>query len=172
MLTRIMQGQPSTIEELAKIEEPAAVFTIILEKRKGSFKRETGLPLNYDPLVPEVTEYITKRQETTGEIFPFNRQQLYTITKQLFNGFSYKIMPYSFGPKGNKEVRREHLKNFANHALRHLRASELRNFYGIKDSDLDAFVGWAPSRGARSTMQDRYVEAPWRTYFPKLLKKR
>lgn len=172
MLTRIMQNQPSTLGDLANISEPVAVFTIMLEKRKGSFKRETGLPLNYDPLVPEVTGYIEERQKETEAIFPFYRQQLYTVAKQLFDGFTYKIVPYSFGPKGARKVRHEHLKDFANHALRHLRASELRNFYGIKESDLDAFVGWVPSRGERSTTQDRYAEAPWRTYFPKLLKRR
>lgn len=174
MLSRVMENQPVNLEDLARIREPVAVFTIVLEKRKGQFKRETGLPLNptYEPLAQPCFEYVQQRQKNGEVVFPFYRQQLYPIAREVFKGLRYRIAPYRKGKKGNQKQVPEHQKDFANHALRHARGTELRNYYGIKGSDLDAFVGWVPSRGERSTTQDRYVEAPWRTYFPKLLKVR
>jgi hypothetical protein len=194
MLTRLMDtGKMPNLEELAQVREEVAVFTITTEKRKG-FKRETGLPLNpiYEPLTQILFDYIAQRQNKSEPVFPYYRQQLYPVARDVFKGFHYKIIPYmrtqlengvpikevieKHGIVQEKTVREaipEHLKLFAQHALRHLRATVLRNKYGIKDSDLNIYAGWATgSRGGMSAMQDRYVEQPWRIYFPKLLRRR
>ena len=59
-------GKAYTLEEVMKkySGEEVAIFTIMLEKRKGNVTRETALPLNpdYEPYTRDIYEYISKRQ--------------------------------------------------------------------------------------------------------------
>lgn len=168
-------GREFTTEEIAKIREPVVIFKITTEKRAG-FERFTALPLNpiYDPdgWDKQVFDYVNERQGKEEPVFPYYRQQLYPIAIDLFKGLDYPIVSYR---TYTKELVRNHQKNFANHALRHLRANELKGKYRIKGEMLDAFMGWSKQRGSGgiSSMQDRYVLEPWKEagYFPRLLRK-
>lgn len=126
--------------------------------------------------------------ETYEPIFPYRRQEILPIALKLFAGFTYPIVNYnvrSVDDDGNfiknaegkyvYELVPEHQKRFGNHALRHLRSTELKSIYHISGEALDRFMGWAkPRGGSSSAMQDRYVLEPWREagYFPKLLRRR
>ena len=167
------KGKELSREEIAQIREPVAIFKITTEKRAG-FERFTALPLNptYDEngWINDVYNYVKERQGKDEGVFPYFRQQLYPVAVSLFEGFTYPIVTY----KSNKEILvKGHQKTFANHALRHLRATELKSRYRIKDKMLDAFMGWTAQRGSGSSaMQDRYVLEPWKEagYFPRLLR--
>lgn len=129
--------------------------------------------------------------ENYEPIFPYRRQEILPIAKKYFAGFTYPIAQYNRRKKDEKgkyvfevkdgkktyvyETIPGHQKPFGNHALRHLRSTELKTFFLIEGSALDNFMGWAkPRRGESSAMQDRYVLEPWREagYFPKLLRRR
>lgn len=167
-------GKEFTLEEIAKIREPVAIFKITTEKRAG-YERFTALPINplYDPLGwnKQIYEYIKERQGKEEPVFPYFRQQLYPVAASIFDGFTYPIVSY----KNNKEILiKGHQKSFAVHALRHLRATELKSRYRVKGDMLDAFMGWTQQRGRESSpMQDKYVLEPWKEagYFPRLLRR-
>lgn len=129
--------------------------------------------------------------ENYEPIFPYKRQELLPIAVELFKGFTYPIAQYKkrkLDELGNeiwieKEGKRiyeyeavpEHQKRFGDHALRHLRSTELKTFFLIEGAALDNFMGWSKPRGGESSgMQDRYVLEPWRAagYFPRLLRMR
>jgi len=182
-------GHVPTEEEIGQIMESVAIFHIVTEKRKGS-ERNVALPLNpnYEGWTQQITDYILQRQNKTEPVFPYYRQELWPIARRIFGGLTYPIVAYKRARKdvqGNVvknengkveyEVVSAHQKNFADHALRHLRATELKSYYRIKGEMLDAFMGWAKPRGGESSaMQDRYVLEPWREagYFPRLLRHR
>ena len=178
-------GKMPTIEEIAQIREPVAVFEAVLEKRKGIIKRTTALPLNpeYEPLAQPIYKYILKRQNKSEGVFPFYRQKIHKVAIKTFKGLSYTIIPYNVPLKDTEgniiridtkvktKFIQEHQRRLAVQGLRHVRASELRNIHGIQGRELDTFVGWVSSRRGDlgGQTQDRYAEQPWRAYFPKLL---
>jgi hypothetical protein len=178
MLMAMVQGKSATIQDLSQIKEPVAVFQVSTHKRLGMI-REIALPLNptYEPWTKSLVAYFKARKE--GVAFPFNRQQMWTVANQAFEGLKYKIMPYkkTIGKdtegKLIKKPIPEHMRAFALQALRHLRGSELRNYYNFDGADRSAYGGWTlrTTEGV-SGSQDRYIELPWRSYFSKLLRER
>ena len=122
--------------------------------------------------------------ENYEPVFPYKRQELFPITANLFKGYSYPITQYKkragVEMKEGKEIGvyetvPEHQKPFGDHALRHLRSTELKTFFLVEGAALDNFMGWTKPRGGESSgMQDRYVLEPWRAagYFPRLLRRR
>jgi hypothetical protein len=160
--------------EIAKIRESVAVFHIVTEKRMG-FERYTALPLNplYDVRgwTRQIFDYIKERQGLDEPVFPYHRQQLYPVAREVFKGLTYPIVTY----KNHQGVLiKAHQKFFADHACRHERATELKTKYRIKGEMLDSFMGWTKQRGgASSPMQDKYVLEPWKEqgYFPRLLRR-
>lgn len=129
--------------------------------------------------------------ENYEPIFPYKRQEILPIAIKLFEGFTYPIAQYNrrkVDEYGNfvfeiKDGKKKHVyepipihqKQFGNHALRHLRSTELKTFFLVEGAALDNFMGWAKPRGGESSaMQDRYVLEPWRAagYFPRLLRRR
>jgi hypothetical protein len=172
-ISLVERGEEYTMKELAAIKEPVAIFHITTEKRAG-FVRHTALPLNpkYDVggWTRQVCEYIKSRQDKDEPVFPYYRQQLYPAASEFFKGFTYPIVTYK---SLEDELVKAHQKDFANHALRHERATELRSRYRIKGEMLDSYMGWTKQRGSGgSAMQDRYVLEPWREagYVPKLMR--
>lgn len=178
MLMAMIQGKSATMKTLSKIREPVAVFQVSTHKRLGMI-REIALPTNpvYEPWTRSLVAYFKSQKE--GAAFPYNRQQMWVVANEAFKGLEYKIMGYKkvvgkdLEGKPQKEVIREHMRDFALQALRHLRGSELRNYYNFDGADRSAYGGWTlrTTEGV-SGSQDRYVELPWRSYFPKLLRKR
>lgn len=119
--------------------------------------------------------------ENYEPVFPYKRQEILPIAVELFKGFTYPIAQYKrrVGEdekgKGVYEIIPEHQKQFGDHALRHLRSTELKTFFLVEGAALDNFMGWSKPRGGESSaMQDRYVLEPWREagYFPRLLRRR
>jgi hypothetical protein len=169
------EGRQIDLMEISKIREPVAIFKITTEKR-AFFERYTALPLNpiydQDGWVRKVFDYVVSRQGKEEPVFPYYRQQVYPVARALFDGWKYPIVSYVTGKDG--PVIRAHQKAFANHAIRHLRATELKSKYRIKGEMLDSFMGWTKARGAGSSpMQDKYVLEPWKEagYFPRLLRR-
>lgn len=155
--------------ELGPIKEPAVVFTVRTAKREGK-PRLVGLPVNYEPWALPLYDYFQEHGDDF--IFPFTRQVAWEAAKKTFDGLSYTIEPYHWHRQGGTVVVERHLKPFTDHALRHLRASELVEFYGFDGVDLGIYGGWTLRTAARMpTMVDRYLELGWQRYFPKLLKK-
>lgn len=119
--------------------------------------------------------------ENYEPIFPYRRQEILPIAIKLFQGFTYPITQYKKKTgvnekgKGVYETIPEHQKQFGDHALRHLRSTELKSIYRVQGEALDKFMGWSKPRGGESSaMQDRYVLEPWKEagYFPRLLRRR
>jgi hypothetical protein len=170
----MQKGRQPTINQILKIKEPVAIFTVTTEKRMG-WKREIALPLNpkYEPWTEGVYEWIKK---FGGESFPFTRQQMHTMARKIFAGMNYTIKPYKRARIVNgqylydekerliKDVVSEHVHPFANHGLRHLRDSVLKNYYGLNWEERHFYGGW--SLGT----EERYGENVWRLYFYKLCK--
>lgn len=163
---------------LREEKEPAVVFTVYTAKRKG-LKRLVGLPANYEPWSASLYKYF----ESFGSdrIFPFTRQKVgqYVHEHKVFEGLTYSIEEYSIYENGKlvKKVS-DHERPFTLHALRHLRATELVEFYGFDGFNLAAYGGWTMMTaqamfGVRSPkVFSRYLYLNWQGYFPKLLKKR
>lgn len=185
VLSRVMQGESADLQGLAKIREPTAVFTVITEKRQ-KLERLVALPLDiqYEPWTQQLVTYF---QEHKGQdLFPFKRQEMYNKVRTIFAGLEYRIFPYKRVRKQNGEVVRnekgkpvkddipEHSKPFRNHGLRHLRNVELRDYYGLTAEERSSYGGWTLRSmiGGIGSSIDRYGEAAWKPYFPKLLKKR
>jgi hypothetical protein len=186
-LSRIAQGKPTGFVRLSKVKEPIAIFKVSTHKRKGMM-REIALPLNeeFEPWSVELFNYFKAKEGQS--LFPLTRKDAYYQAKRLFGGFTYRILPYTKWvklkspngeslldehgkPRKQKLDIPEHYKRFTDHALRHLRASELTNFYGFSGKDRSKYGGWtlATQEGV-SGSQDRYVEIGWRVPLAKLLK--
>jgi len=180
---KLLQGQPVNFNEIANIKEEVAVFHVSTEKRLG-LTRIIGLPLNpqYDPWIKQVYDYLSQKSQNG---FQFTRQEMWNTAKTTFEGFTYTIHPYNravikngeyqYDEKGKllKDKIKEKTKNFTDQGIRHLRNLELKKFYGLTPEERAGYGGWTLATvTGTSAAQDRYEEAPWRIYFPKLLKQR
>jgi hypothetical protein len=169
------------------------VYKYITERqKKGPLPHLQKLNLRQSKRVGKPLSMLITVQSKAGQsiienyepIFPYKRQEVWPIAKDLFKGFSYPIADYrrrigteiKDGKKvGVYELIPPHQMRFGNHALRHLRATELKTFFLIEKDELSSFMGWTKSRAsATSPMEPRYVSEPWKAagYFPKLLRKR
>ncbi len=189
VLARTMQGQETDLKSLAEIREPVAIFTVSTEKRQ-EWERLIGLPLRkaFEPWTQDIVDYFQDcKEKKKAELFPFTRQEMYNTVEIVFSGLEYKIFPYKrilkvngttvIDPKTNKPEKfsvPEHLKPFRNHGLRHLRNVELRDFYGLSAEERSSYGGWTLRSmiGGIGSSIERYGEAIWRPYFPKLLRER
>jgi len=146
------------------VKEQAVVFRVRTAKRKGK-ERLIALPLNreFEPWTQVLYDYF---KECGSElVFPFTRQKLWEVSKKVFKGLVYPIDKYSVVP--------EHFRDLRLHGLRHLRASELVEFYGFNAFELSTYCGWTLQTGAGlSRVMARYINLNWQGYFPKLLKNR
>jgi len=130
---------------------------------------------DYEPWTETLLDYFGERGDQI--VFPFTRQKMWSFAKHVFEDLRYPIEKYVLsvqeqGLTVKKEVDR-HFRAFRLHALRHLRASELVEFYGFDGFDLSIYGGWTTQRGAGiSKVMARYLTLHWQRYFPKLLKKR
>lgn len=157
-------------------KEPAVVFTVRTAKRKG-LVRSVALPIRYEPWAKLLYKYFQRAGDRP--VFPFTRQFLYEKASRAFKGWAYPIDPYKIWEDGKlaKNVR-AHLKPFGIHALRHVRATELVEFYGFDGFNLAAYGGWTISTTQAQfgvsfpRVISRYLYLNWQGYFPKLLKSR
>lgn len=154
-----------------------AVFRVHTAKRNGAI-RNIGLPVDYEPWAMELYEYFQEFGE--GHVFPFTRQKVWKEVRGYFSDLSYPIDEYYYIDKqtGKLKKRPAHERRFALHALRHLRATELVEFYGFDGFNLAAYCGWT-IRTAQAQfgvnvpkVMARYLYLNWQIYFPKLLKRR
>ncbi len=155
-------------------EIEVAVFTLRTAKR-GGMERKIALPMDdeYEPWTEPLYNYFT----TFGSspVFPFTRQYLWSQAKDLFKGLYYPIERYKISKpdKGIVKVVDKHYRQFTLHALRHIRTTELVEYYGFDGIDLSAYGGWTmkTTLGVSAAIE-RYAHLNWQKYFPKLLKKR
>ncbi|MEN3052086.1 MAG: hypothetical protein ABC596_09780, partial [Candidatus Methanosuratincola petrocarbonis] len=152
--------------------EVAAVFTVRTAKRGGR-ERYVALPLNpeYEPWTKPVVEYFEKKGE--DEVFPFTRQYVHKVVdrERVFRNLTYPIEPYKVRTENEVKVIELHPRPFKLHALRHLRATELVDFYGFSLEELATYGGWTlKSASIGSSAMARYLALNWQGYFPKLLK--
>ncbi|MEN3051963.1 MAG: hypothetical protein ABC596_09165 [Candidatus Methanosuratincola petrocarbonis] len=154
------------------LKEVAAVFTVRTAKRKGR-ERFIALPTNpeYEPWTLEIVKYFEQKGES--EVFPFTRQHIHKVisAEETFKHLRYPIEPYKVvTDKGLKTVEL-HERDFKLHALRHLRATELVDFYGFTLEELATYGGWSfKTASIGSSSMARYLALSWQGYFPKLLK--
>lgn len=161
-------------DEANKVE--AALFNVRTAKNRGK-PRICAIPLDpeCEPWARQVALYFSKFG-SRERVFPFTRQAVYNKAKKVFKGLRYPIDQYKNtvevftgdGVKKKPVIVPTHWKPFRIHALRHLRATDLLSYYGFSTSELSKFGGW---RLANSAL-DSYIYYDWRSYFPKLLKKR
>jgi len=185
----MQEGKNLTIHEVAQIREPVAIFTLGTLKRGwieipqqhgkayGGFERKIALPLNpaYEPWTQPLYAYFKERIDQGKPIFPFNRQKIWMLARQTFNGWHYRIAGYvRKKADGTKKRVPEHYKPFGDHALRHLCDENLENNYGFTGKDKSAYLGWTQRTVGEtaSSASERYRTIRWQSYFPKLLKKR
>ena len=182
---KMLQGQQVNYSEIAQLKEEVVIFKVSTEKRMG-LTREIGLPFDpkYDPWVQQVYTYLSNKKDHG---FNFSRQQMWVTACTIFKGLTYTIHPYKradlheitkayqYDEKGKllKIQVPEGIKNFTDHGIRHLRNVELKKFYGLSPEERAGYGGWTLATVAgTSAAQDRYEEASWRLYFPKMLKQR
>ena len=154
-------------------DEEVSIFRLKTAKRDGLI-RLIALPLN--PKYERWTKLILHYYERRGEslCFPFTRQKVGTVARDIFKGLRYPIAKYTESSrKGMKKVVFAHNRPFNIHALRHLRTTELVEVYGFDGFDLSIFGGWklSSTTGINSSI-DRYTHLQWQRYFPKLLRER
>ena len=145
--------------------------------KRGGIPRYVALPLNseYEPW----TEVVLQHYIECGDdfCFPFTRQKVWMYAKEAFEGLMYPIERYKIVKrKGDSRVVKvvdRHARPFRTHALRHVRATELIEYYGFDGFELSIYGGWTLRSiiGVAMAME-RYAHLQWRKYFPKLLKKR
>jgi len=154
------------------IEFPAVVFTVKTAKRQG-LERKVAVPADpaYEPWAQPVYEYF--KQHGQQHVFPFTQQYVrYRCSKlEVFKGLTYTIETYPIWKNGVIVRRVErYSRPFTLHAIRHLRASELVDYYGFTGGDLAVYGGWTFHTMLFPAATDRYLSLGWQTYFPKLLK--
>ena len=152
---------------------PCVVFNVRTAKRKGK-ERKIALPLNpaYEPWTKPLYEYFKSRGDQL--VFPFPRQLVWMHSKTAFEGLTYSIETYTL--KQGEVVKKvdEHIRPFRLQALRHSRATELRERYQFDGFDLASYCGWRLGTIVPqiSRTMERYLSLGWASYFGKLLKKR
>jgi len=153
----------------------AAVFRIRTAKR-GGLIRNIGLPLEYEPWAQKLYDYF---QEFGDDyVFPFTRQCVWYRVRRHFMDLTYPIDEYYVKEGGELKKRPTHQRRFALHALRHLRTTELVEFYGFDGFNLAAYCGWTITTAQAQfgvkvpRVIARYLYLNWQGYFPKLLKRR
>lgn len=148
-----------------------ALFNVYTQKRDG-LKRIIALPLQYEPWAEPLYEYMSSFGK--DPVFNFSRQKLWARSKPLFEGLHYPIEKYTIWKDGKiAKVVNRHIKPFTLHALRHVRASELVEYYGFNGFDLAIYGGWTMRTTVGVSSQfDRYISLGWQSYIGKLLKKR
>lgn len=153
----------------------AVVFKLKTAKRKG-LNRNIGLPLDYEPWTTPLYEYF--KEFGKDFVFPYTRQKVWREIREYFKDLTYPIYEYVVSKKGELKKVPSHQRCFALHALRHLRSTELVEFYGFGGFNLAAFCGWTITTaqaqfGVRvPRVVARYLYLNWQGYFPKLLKRR
>ena len=161
------------IFELGPIKEEVTIFTVNTAKREG-LERKIALPLNpkYEPWTEELYNYF--KSHGSQKVFPFTRQKATAYANKAFKGLTYPVYKYKIWENG-KVVKEPkfHNKPFRTHALRHLRATELLEYYGFTGIDLSIYGGWTlKSMVGIGSAMERYAHLNWRQYFPKLLKEK
>jgi hypothetical protein len=170
------QGTDARLDvyRVGDMEFPAVVFTVHTAKRHG-FERKVAVPADpeYEPWAQPVYEYFKKHEDKP--VFPFTQQYVrYRCYKLgVFKGLTYTVETYPVW-KNKVIVKRvkRHSRPFTLHAIRHLRASELVDFYGFSGAELAVYGGWTFHTVLFPAATDRYLSLGWQSYFPKLLKKR
>lgn len=149
------------IFKLGPIEEQAAIFTVRTAKRRG-LVRLVALPMNerFEPWTKTIYDFYSEVGDS--RLFPFTRQKAWSKAKEAFQGLQYSTGGYSKA----KNYYAPRNRPFNLHALRHVRATELVEYYGFDSFDLSSFCGWSLERSSMS----RYLHLGWQRYFPKLLK--
>jgi len=147
------------------------LFNIYTQKR-DNLKRIIALPTKYEPFATPLHKYMTQFEKKP--VFNFTRQKLWLEGKPQFKGLTYPISKYTIWKNGEiTKTISAHKKEFTLHALRHLRATELIEYYGFTGFDLAIYGGWTMKTMVGFSGQfDRYVSLNWRSYIGKLLKKR
>lgn len=163
-----------------------ALFNVNTAKR-GGILRVCALPLDpsYEPWTKRVVQYFEKF-EPEEHVFPMTRQKVWGQARECWEDLVYPIEDYDRvlvdeegdvirqeNGKADKHRVNRHMRPFTTHAIRHIRATDLVVYYGFNGPNLAAFAGWTLSTamGVSSSI-NRYVQLNWRSYYPKLLKKR
>lgn len=141
-----------------------ALWTLKTAKREGIL-RIIALPCNQQ-WVQEMIDLFQSRQK---QVFDYGPSSVAHLLADELGNLEYFIEKYHIYEKnhlpGEKGiVIRGHQRNICTHALRHLRLSELVNFYGFDDIDLAIFAGWK-FKG----MTGRYATGAWGRYIDKLI---
>jgi len=134
-----------------------AIWTLHTAKREG-IERMIALPLS-QVWVKELVDYFQTRKKTS---FSYGISSAGHLLAKEFEGLTYNIEKYF--PKKQLAIPR-HERAMNTHSLRHLRLSELVNFYGFDEIDLATFAGWK-----MKGMANRYVTTAWGRYIDKFLK--
>lgn len=164
------KGIDTRIEEFNG--EEIIIFNVYTQKREGK-KRVIALPVKFEEWAKEVHNYFIQFSEK-DPVFYFTRQKLWAKSKPYFKGLSYPIERYSVYDNGQVlKVVHSHPKNFTIHALRHLRATELVEYYNFTGFELAIYGGWKIGTSVGFSGQfDRYINLNWRSYVGKLFKER
>jgi hypothetical protein len=162
------RGEDARIDvyQAGETKHEAVVFTVRTAKRDG-LERRVAVPLEFEPWAKPVYEYFRKH---VGEpVFPFTQQYVRNVCyeNRLFDSLQYYV--YTYTAKGLK--REGHYRRFNLHAIRHMRASELVEYYGFTGPELAIYGGWTFKTMGFPGATDRYLSLSWQLYFPKLLKK-
>ena len=151
------------------LDHNAFLFNVYTAKREGK-RRIIALP-DQEKWAQKLYDYYKSADDF---VFPFTRQKVWQYSVKAFEGLQYPIETYAIWKNGEiiKKVN-AHEKPFRLHALRHLRITELIEFYGFNGFEVATYCGWTLKTSLGIGGQfDRYAHLDWQSYFPKLLKAR
>ncbi len=152
---------------------PTILFNVKTSKR-GGLSRTAAYPVDpsYEPWAGELRDYF-KEFSPSQSVFDFTRQKLYVQARKAFTGLTYPIEEYIRLIDETELKIEAHSRNMGTHAIRHLRAVDLMQFYGFSVQELSVIGGWTLGgmTGAAVSIS-RYAHLNWQSYFKKLLIRR
>ena len=171
---------------------PVVIFDVKTAKR-GGLSRSAAYPLDrkIEPWAVDLYDFFRQYSDENKPVimFPFTRQKLWHVAREVFSGLTYPIEEYTRiieeeELRSGMEIIQEkedrlivkhekHIRSMATHAIRHIRAVDLMTFYGFSVQELSTIGGWTlRSMTGASGAISRYAHLDWRSYFPKLLIRR
>ena len=168
---------------------PISIYTVATAKRRGR-PRTVALPLDptMEPWAMEMMQYFEEKGD--DHVFPMTRQAVWKRARHVWADLVYIIEDYSVvidnEAKGILEIDTQtteqkrkskridrHKRRWTLHALRHLRASDLVDYYMLTGAELSSFGGWTISTAMNvGSSVGRYLSLDWRSYVRKMLRKR
>lgn len=151
------------------VDVPVILFEVKTSKRGGT-ERTAAYPdvAGYEPWALELRDYI-KQFSPTQKVFDFNRQTLWRVARDAFQGLVYDIEEYNQVVDGVVIKCEKHSRVMTTHSIRHAKIVDLMSFHGFTLRDISVIAGFSLRGMGVSSSLSRYAHLEWQSYFQKML---